>query len=105
MAEIKSIKARNILDSKGNPTVVSEVVTDSGRFSASVPSGTSKGKFEAKTKDVKSAIKIINEVINRKLAGKDATFQKQIDAWLARNKPRFGANATLAVSVSVLRAG
>src|SRR4030042_1872161 len=105
MAEIKSIKARNILDSKGNPTVVSEVITGSGRFSASVPAGTSKGKFEAKAIDAKSAVKIIKGIINKKLVGKDATSQKKIDAWLAKNKFHFGANATLAVSIAVLRAG
>ncbi|HXK32165.1 MAG TPA: phosphopyruvate hydratase [Candidatus Paceibacterota bacterium] len=105
MAEIKRIKAKIILDSKGNPTVFSEVFTDSGKFSASVPSGTSKGRFEARTRDAKSAVKSINGAINKKLAGKDATSQKQIDEWLSRNKSHFGANATLAVSVAVLRAG
>ena len=105
MAEIKGIKARKILDSKGNPTVAAEVIIDSGSFSASVPAGTSKGRFEAKTRDAKTAVKNINGAISRKLIGKDAAFQKQIDEWLARNKSRFGANATLAVSIAVLRAG
>ncbi len=105
MAEIKGIKAKSILDSKGNLTVAAQVITDSGRFSASVPAGTSKGRFEAKTKDVKTAIKSINSVICKKLIGIDAISQKQIDAWLSRNKSRFGANATLAASIAVLRAG
>jgi len=105
MAEIKSVKAQKILDSKGNPTVLAKVIAGSGIFSASVPSGTSKGKFEAKTKDLKSAIKSINSVICKKLIGKDAVSQKQIDSWLIKNKYRFGANTTLAVSLAVLRAG
>ncbi len=105
MAEIKGIKAGKILDSKGNPTVTAQVITGSGRFTASVPEGTSKGRFEAKTRDVKTAIKSINGAICRKIVGRDATSQKQIDGWLARNKSCFGANATLAVSIAVLRAG
>jgi len=105
MAEIKSVRAKKILDSKGNPTVYAQVITDQGSFSASVPAGTSKGKFEAKTKDIKTAIKNINSVICKKLIGKDAVSQKQIDSWLAKNKSRLGANATLAVSLAVLRAG
>jgi len=105
MAGIKSIKAKEITDSRGRLTVEAEVTTDSGRFSASVPSGTSTGKFEAKAKEAKVAVKNINEVINPKIVGKSAISQKQVDDLLVKDKSHLGANATLAVSIAILRAG
>ena len=109
-SKIKNIKAREILDSKGNPTVEVELTTDLGKFLASVPSGTSKGKFEAKTKDSKTAVKNIKGIIGPKLIGKSVVLQKEIDDLLIKldgteDKSRLGANAILAVSVAALRAG
>ncbi len=105
MAGIKSIKAKKITDSRGRLTVEAEVTTDSGRFFASVPSGTSMGKFEAKAKEAKVAVKNINEVISPKIVGKSAISQKQVDDLLVKDKSHLGANATLAVSIAVLRGG
>jgi len=110
MAKIRKIKARQITDSRGKPTVEVELIADSGKFLASVPSGTSKGKFEAKAKDAKTAAENINEIIGPRVIGKSAIFQRQIDDFLikldgTKNKSRLGANATLAVSLAVCRAG
>ena len=109
-SKIKKIKAREILDSRGNPTIEVELETDLGSFLASVPSGTSKGKYEAVEKEAKIAIKNINEVIAPKLTGKDPVQQKEIDEFLikldgTKRKTRLGANAILAVSIAVCRAG
>ena len=118
--KIKSIQAREILDSRGFPTVEAELATDTGSFFASVPAGTSKGKNEAlELRDggeryqglgVMTAVKNINETIGPKLEGKDVTRQKEIDDFLieldgTEDKSRLGANATLAVSSVVARAG
>ena len=118
--KIKKISAREILDSRGFPTVEAELVTELGSFFASVPSGTSKGKNEAlELRDggeryrglgVLSAVKNINEIIGPKLEGKEVTSQKEIDDFLinldgTENKSNLGANAVLAVSVAVSRAG
>ena len=117
---IDSIKAREILDSRGNPTVEVELETNLGVFLASVPSGVSKGKYEAvELRDrekryhgmgVLKAVRNINEIIGPKLKGKDPTKQKEIDEFLikldgTKNKSRLGANAILAVSITVCRAG
>jgi len=117
---IKSIKAREILDSRGMPTVEVELVTDLGKFSASVPSGVSKGKYEAvelrdggkryQGKGVLKAVRNVNNIIAPKLKGKDVTRQKEIDDLMikldgTKNKSRLGANAILAVSMAVCRAG
>ena len=117
-SQIKLIKAREILDSRGNPTVEAEVETRAGVFRASVPSGASTGKREAKElrdggkryqgKGVLKAIKNINKIIAPKLKGKDAAKQKEIDELLikldgTKNKSRLGANAILAVSMAVCR--
>jgi enolase len=108
--KILRIKAREILDSRGRPTVEVSLKTDLGSFSASVPSGTSKGKNEAVEKKAKVAVKNINEIIGPRLVGKRVIHQKEIDRTLikldgTKNKSRLGANATLAVSLAVLRAG
>jgi enolase len=118
--KIKSIKAREILDSRGNPTVEVELETDFGKFFASVPSGASKGKYEAVElrdggkryfgKGVKKAIKNIEEIISKKLKGFDVTKQKEIDQILieldgTENKSKLGANAICGVSLAVCKAG
>jgi enolase len=118
--KIKSLKAREILDSKGNPTVEVDLITDSGFFQASVPSGVSKGKYEAvelrdggtryRGKGVLNAVNNVNEIIAPKLIGKEATTQKEIDESMreldgTENKSKLGANAILAVSMAICRAG
>ena len=117
---IDSIKAREILDSRGNPTVEVEVNTEKGSFLASVPSGVSKGKYEAvELRDggrrylgmgVLKAVRNINEVISPKLKGKDVTQQKKIDGLMikldgTKNKSKLGANAIIGVSMGCCRAG
>lgn len=119
-SKIKSIKAKEILNSRGEPTVEAELRTDLGVFRASVPSGASKGKFEAKElrdnqkryfgKGVLKACKNINEIIAPKLKGKNPVKQKDIDQLMlgldnTEDKSKLGANAILAVSVAVCRAG
>ncbi|MFH1657298.1 MAG: phosphopyruvate hydratase [bacterium] len=118
--KIKNIKAREILDSRGNPTVEVDLTTEQGTFRSSVPSGASTGKYEAQElrdkgkryqgKGVLRAVKNVNEIIAPKLKGKDATQQKEIDDLLialdgTKNKSALGANAILPVSVAVCRAG
>jgi len=109
-SKIKLIKAREILDSRGNPTVEADLTTDLGVFRASVPSGASKGKYEAVALEAKKAVKNIEKIIVPKLKGKDVTRQKEIDECLikldgTKNKSKLGANAILAVSMAVCRAG
>jgi len=116
-SKIKSLKAREILDSRGNPTVEVEL---NGLFLSSVPSGASVGKYEAKElrdkgkryagKGVLKAVKNINEIIAPKIKGKNVLDQKGIDKFLigldgTKNKARLGANALLPVSMAVCRAG
>ncbi|MDO8663303.1 MAG: enolase [Candidatus Wildermuthbacteria bacterium] len=109
------IKAGEILDSRGMPTVTVELKTDSGVFRASVPSGVSTGSYEAvelRDKDgrgVKKAIENIEKVIAPVLEKEDLSEQKKIDEILidldgTKNKSRLGANAILAVSMAVCRA-
>ncbi|HUV80975.1 MAG TPA: enolase [Patescibacteria group bacterium] len=109
MAKIKKIKASQILDSRNKPTIEARVITDSGEFSAAVPSGTSKGEFEAKAGSPQAAIKKIEGIISRNLAGKNPVEQREIDNLLIKldgteDKSNLGANAILAVSTAVLRA-
>jgi enolase len=118
--KIKSIKAREILDSRGNPTIEVELETDFGKFWASVPSGASKGKYEAvelrdggkryNGKGVLKAIKNINKIIAPRLKGREVKKQREIDELLikldgTKNKSKLGVNAILAVSMAVCRAG
>ena len=118
--KIKLIKAREILDSRGNPTVEVDLTTDLGIFQGSVPSGISKGKYEAvELRDggkrhqgmgVLKAVNNVNNIIAPKLKGKDVSGQKEIDNFLikldgTKNKSKLGANAILAVSLAVCRAG
>jgi len=110
MSKAKSIKAREIIDSRANWTVEAELTTEDGVFRASVPSGVSKGKYEAVALEAKKAVKNIEKIIAPKLKGKDVTRQKEIDECLikldgTKNKSKLGANAILAVSMAVCRAG
>jgi enolase len=119
-SKIENIKAREILDSRGNPTVEVDLITDKGLFKASVPSGASKGKYEARElrdggkryqgMGVLKAIKNVDEIIAPKLEGKDVTRQKEIDDLMIKldgteNKSKLGSNAILPVSLAVCRAG
>jgi enolase len=121
MAEIIDIHARQILDSRGNPTVEVDVMLEDGAFGrAAVPSGASTGAYEAVEKrdgdksvylgkSVMGAVDAVNEEIFDALSGISALEQKQIDADMimldgTENKSRFGANAILGVSLAVARA-
>ena len=121
MSEIKSIKAREIIDSRGNPTVEADVLLQSGAFGrAAVPSGASTGALEALEmrdgdkqrylgKGVKNAVDNVNTKINSKLSGVDALDQANVDNIMLEldgtsNKANMGANAVLAVSLAVAKA-
>jgi enolase len=121
MSYIADIHARQILDSRGNPTVEVDVLTDNGFVGrAAVPSGASTGKHEAvelrdgdkKTymgKGVLGAVKNVNEIIADQLIGIEVVKQAYIDDLLIKidgteNKAKLGANATLAVSMAVAKA-
>ena len=121
MCEIDDIKARQILDSRGNPTVEVDVKLIDGSYGrASVPSGASTGIYEAKElrdniktdylgKSVLKAIDNINSTITPNLLGEDATDQQLIDSLMLEmdgsfNKSTLGANAILAVSLACARA-
>lgn len=121
MTIISDICAREILDSRGNPTVEVEVWTESGGYGrAGVPSGASTGAFEAvelrdgdKTrylgKGVQNAVDNVNNIIAHELIGRDALEQVAIDNFLIEldgtpNKGKLGANAILGVSIACARA-
>ncbi len=121
MSIITDIYAREILDSRGNPTVEVEVVLDDGSFGrAAVPSGASTGAFEAVElrdtesarylgKGVYTAVENVNTVIADEIVGMDASDQRAVDAALleldgTENKGKLGANAILGVSLAVARA-
>jgi enolase len=121
MSTIIEVHAREIIDSRGNPTVEAEVTTASGaRGRAAVPSGASTGEHEAVElrdndpkrfggKGVLEAVKNVNEVLGPRLEGIDAADQIAVDAEMMEadgtsNKAKLGANALLAVSLAVARA-
>jgi enolase len=121
MTLIQSIHARQILDSRGNPTVEVDVVTDNGAFGrAAVPSGASTGVHEAVElrdedknvymgKGVRKAVANVNDVIAPELVGFDVFEQNQIDQIMisldgTKNKSKLGANAILGVSLAVAKA-
>ncbi len=121
MSKIKNIYAREILDSRGNPTVEVEVTLESGITAmASVPSGASTGKNEALElrdndknryhgKGVLKAVSNVNNIIRPKLIGMDCLNQKEIDTTMleldgTENKSVLGANAILGVSLANLKA-
>lgn len=121
MTKIKDIYAREILDSRGNPTVEVELTLESGiKAMASVPSGASTGKREAielrdndksryHGKGVQKAVAGVNDIIAPLLIGKDALNQREIDSIMIKadgtyNKSNLGANAILGVSLANLKA-
>ena len=121
MAMITEVYAREILDSRGNPTVEVEVILEDGAVGrAAVPSGASTGVHEAVElrdgdksrylgKGVTKAVDNVNDIIAEALIGLEATRQTEIDEMLVRldgtpNKGRLGANAILGVSMAVARA-
>ncbi|MFW5685907.1 MAG: phosphopyruvate hydratase, partial [Spirochaetota bacterium] len=121
MSTIEYVEAREILDSRGNPTVEVDVVLEDGSFGrAAVPSGASTGEHEAvelrdgdkarfKGKGVLKAVENVNNVIAAEIEGLDALDQVDIDTTLieldgTENKGKLGANAILGVSMATARA-
>ncbi len=121
MSEIATLNAREILDSRGNPTVEVDVILSSGAMGrAAVPSGASTGAHEAVElrdtsekrylgKGVRKAIENVNEIIAPEVVGLDAFDQPNIDLVLrevdgTKNKAKLGANAILGVSLAVAKA-
>ncbi|MEM2567448.1 MAG: phosphopyruvate hydratase, partial [Candidatus Bathyarchaeia archaeon] len=118
--QIKSVKAREIFDCRGEPTVEVDVITKDGVLGrADVPSGRSKGKHEAyelrdgedrfQGKGVRKAVRNVNEVIAPALIGKDVREQRLIDELMieldgTENKSNLGANAIVGVSLAVAKA-
>ncbi len=121
MPKITKIKAREILDSRGNPTVEVDVITENGVFRGLTPSGASAGQHEAlelRDKDKKrflgkgvlKAVKNVNTKIAPKLVGMDCCHQETLDNIMLKldgteNKEKFGANAILPVSMAITKAG
>eukprot|EP00826_Nyctotherus_ovalis_P019602 TRINITY_DN16068_c0_g1_i1.p1 TRINITY_DN16068_c0_g1~~TRINITY_DN16068_c0_g1_i1.p1 ORF type:complete len:322 (+),score=107.97 TRINITY_DN16068_c0_g1_i1:142-1107(+) len=127
MAKIKDIHAREILDSRGNPTVEVDLKTELGVFRTSVPSGASTGVYEAlelrdkdpgrfEGKGVTRAVKNVNQIIRPALLEKKVCSQRELDKLMVevldgtKNdlgfcKAKLGANAILAVSLAIARAG
>ena len=121
MSIITDVYAREVLDSRGNPTIEVEVYTESGAFGRGiVPSGASTGEYEAVElrdgdkgrylgKGVQKAVDNVNNVIAEKVVGMDVRAQQEIDKLLIEldgtpNKGKLGANAILGVSIAVARA-
>ncbi|VAI12275.1 unnamed protein product [Triticum turgidum subsp. durum] len=126
-ATIQSVKARQIFDSRGNPTVEVDVCCSDGTFArAAVPSGASTGVYEALElrdggsdylgKGVSKAVNNVNSIIAPALVGKDPTAQTELDNFMVQQldgtknewgwcKQKLGANAILAVSLAVCKAG
>ncbi len=117
--EIERIHAREILDSRGNPTVEVDVWTCCGFGRAAVPSGASTGTHEALElrdggeryggKGVREAVKNVNEVISQEVLGMDASAQRELDELMIEldgtpNKANLGANAILGVSLAAAKA-
>jgi enolase len=121
MSYIEQVHSREILDSRGNPTIEVEVYLESGAVGrASVPSGASTGAYEAHElrdgdeerylgKGVQKAVDFVNEQVGPELAGMDATLQKEVDDLLieidgTENKSHLGANSILGVSMACAKA-
>lgn len=124
---ITGVKARQIYDSRGNPTVEVDITTQQGQFRAAVPSGASTGVYEALElrdgkdmgfhgKGVSKAVENVNKIIGPKVIGMDPREQKAIDDLMVQqldgsknewgwSKAKLGANAILGVSLAVARAG
>ncbi len=117
MSKILKVKARQVFDSRGNPTVEAEVFTKNHSASAICPSGASTGTYEAFEKrdknnkrylgkSVLNAIHLVNTKISKKLKGQNVHNQEKVDALMinldgTRQKTKLGANAILAVSMAV----
>jgi len=120
MSKILSVHARQIYDSRGNPTVEVDLKTDKGLFRSGVPSGASTGIYEAcelrdgdkavhMGKGVLKAVDNVNTILAPKLIGLDVTKQAEIDKMMidldgTPNKGKLGANAILGVSMCICRA-
>jgi enolase len=121
MTTIQHVFAREVLDSRGNPTLEAEVILDDGTLGrAAVPSGASTGEHEAAElrdndkkryggKGVLKAVRNVNEILGPKLVGENAFAQSEIDGLMidldgTPNKKKLGANAILAVSMATARA-
>lgn len=120
MSKITKIKARQIFDSRGNPTVEVDVLTENGFLGrAAVPSGASTGEHEAVElrdggnkymgKGVLKAVNNVNKIISKEIVGKSVFDQKQIDQLMidldgTHNKANLGANAILGVSLATAKA-
>ena len=120
MTLIKSIHARQVFDSRGNPTVEVDTILDNGTIGrAAVPSGASTGKYEAVElrdnnasymgKSVFSAVNNVNNIIAPELIGKNPNDYRLLDSELINldgtdNKSNLGANALLGVSMSIVQA-
>jgi len=120
MYEIKKVFARQIMDSRGNPTIECDITLEGGAFGrAAVPSGASTGQFEALElrdggneymgRGVLTAVKNVNEIIAPEIVGMDATHQSEIDEKMlqidgTQNKEKLGANAILSVSLAIAHA-
>jgi len=118
---ILKVHARQIFDSRGNPTIEVDVTTDKGLFRAAVPSGASTGIYEALElrdgdkahymgKGVSKAVANVNNIIAPAVVGQDPTKQTEIDHIMLKldgteNKDKLGANAILGVSLAVCKAG
>lgn len=115
---IKSVKAREVLDSRGNPTVEVELGSESHTGRAMVPSGASTGKYEALElrdgdgrfhgRGMLKAVANVNTVIAKKLVGMSVTNQEEVDSLLVKldgtaDKSKLGANAILGVSLALAR--
>ena len=121
MSKIEKIKAREVLDSRGNPTVEVDVITENGVFRAMTPSGASAGQHEAMElrdgdksryfgKGVVKAVENVNKKFAPKLIGLDCRHQETIDNIMLKldgteNKDKFGANAILPISIAITKAG
>lgn len=119
--KVKGVRAREILDSRGNPTVEVEIDTEAGTFRAAVPSGASTGAYEAlelrdgdksryNGKGVNKAIANVNETIAPAVVGADVKDQAAFDSIMleldgTENKSKLGANAILGVSMAACMAG
>ena len=121
MNTIKNVHARQILDSRGNPTIEVEVCTDQGFMGrAAIPSGASVGAYEAIElrdqdssvylgKSIHQAIKHVKEIVGPSIIGRSVFDQRAIDEWMINldgtpNKARLGANAILGVSIATAKA-